>query len=117
MPLINVFTSLPAPEADRAEVLLLRLSSTLAKELKKPESYVMTCLNPGLGMTFAGTTLPACYAEVKNIGTLSSDTTARLSKILCGVLAESLGVDLDRIYIEFTNVEPHLFGFKGETFA
>lgn len=117
MPLINVFTSIPAPEADRTDGLLLRLSSTLAKELKKPESYVMTCLNPGLAMTFAGTTLPTCYAEVKNIGPLSSDTTARLSNILCSALAEGLGVERDRIYIEFTNVEPHLFGFKGETFA
>lgn len=117
MPLINVFTSMPAPEADRAEVLLLRLSETLARELKKPESYVMTCLNPGLWMTFGGTTLPACYAEVKNIGHLSADTTARLSKILCTELSEALGVELDRVYIEFTNLEPHLFGFKGETFA
>lgn len=117
MPLINVFTSAPPPEADRIDALLLGLSETLSKELKKPESYVMTCLNAGLSMTFAGTTLPACYAEVKNVGALSADTTARLSKILNQMLVEAFGVEKDRIYIEFANVEPHLFGFNGETFA
>jgi phenylpyruvate tautomerase PptA (4-oxalocrotonate tautomerase family) len=117
MPLINVFTSAPPPDADRVDALLLALSATLSKELKKPESYVMTCLNPGLSMTFAGTTLPACCAELKNVGALSADTTARLSKILTAMLAEAFGIASDRIYIEFANVEPHLFGFNGETFA
>lgn len=117
MPLINVFTSAPPLEADRADALLLKLSETLATELKKPESYVMTCLSPALNMTFAGSTLPACYAEVKNIGALSADTTGRLSAVLCNLLSEALSVEKNRIYIEFANIEPHLFGFNGETFA
>ena len=77
----------------------------------------MTCLNAGLSMTFAGTTLPACYAEVKNVGALSPAITARLSKILCGTLAEAFGLERERVYIEFAAIEPHLFGFNGETFA
>ena len=117
MPFINVFTSAPPLEPDRVDELLLGLSQALASELEKPESYVMTCLNPPASMTFAGTTLPACYAELKNVGVLSPSKTERLSRVLCALLSGALSVDQNRIYIEFANVEPHLFGFNGETFA
>ncbi len=117
MPFINVYTSAPPPAPDRADALLRTLSRTLAAELQKPESYVMTCLMPPTRMTFAGTEAPACYAELKNIGALSPSDTARLSRTLCGVLERELGVPKNRIYIEFSSIESHLFGFNGETFA
>lgn len=117
MPLINVYTSSsPLPDA-RANALLRTLSKTLASELSKPESYVMTCLVPQTRMTFGGTDAPACYAELKNIGALSPETTSRLSQVLCGLLSKELDLPQNRIYLEFTSNEPHLFGFNGETFA
>jgi phenylpyruvate tautomerase PptA (4-oxalocrotonate tautomerase family) len=117
MPLINVYTSAPAPSADKRTTLLQSLSRTLAQELAKPEAYVMTCLVPQTSMTFAGTEAPACYAEIKNIGQLAPEKTTRLSNVLSALLERELGVPKNRIYLEFTNVEPHLFGFNGETFA
>jgi hypothetical protein len=117
MPFINVYTSAAPPAEERANALLLALSKTLATELGKPESYVMTCLVPKTRMTFGGTDAPACYAELKNIGALSPETTSRLSKVLCGLLSKELDVPHSRIYLEFTSNEPHLFGFNGETFA
>jgi len=117
VPLINIYTSAPSPDAARTSQLLRQLSATLATELGKPEAYVMTCLVPKTAMTFGGTDVPACYAEVKNIGALSPATTARLSHVLTPMLASGLGVPKNRIYIEFQNVEPHLWGFDGATFA
>jgi phenylpyruvate tautomerase len=117
MPLINLYTSALAPDADAASALLRRLSSTLARELGKPEAYVMTCLVPQARMTFAASEAPACYAELKNIGELSPELTARLSRTLCDLLSEGLLVPKNRIYIEFQSVKPHLWGFDGETFA
>jgi hypothetical protein len=117
MPLINVFTSKTPPAPERVDALLLNLSRTLARELGKPESYVMTCLNPPTRMTFGGSDAPACYAEIKNIGELSQDTTARITKTLCQLLSSELDVPQNRIYLEFTCTAPHLFGFNGETFA
>jgi phenylpyruvate tautomerase len=117
VPFINVYTSAPAPTADQANALLRTLSKTLASELKKPESYVMTCLVPRAQMTFGGTEAPACYAELKNIGPLTPEHTTRLSSVLCAILERELGVPKNRIYLEFASVEAHLFGFNGETFA
>lgn len=117
MPLINVYTSAPPPSDMRVAQLLRTLSKTLAAKLSKPESYVMTCLVPKARMTFGGSDAPACYAELKNIGTFSPEATSRLSKLLCNLLSTELDVPQNRIYLEFKNLEPHLFGFDGDTFA
>ena len=115
MPLVRIVSSAETPSG--TEALLKRLSGLLAKELGKPESYVMTCLEPRAQMTFAGTPAPTCYIEVKNVGTLSPDVTKRLSAALTEVIAPALGVAKDRIYIEFAEAKPHHWGFAGDTFA
>lgn len=65
MPLIKVQTSVSTPQKAEVEAMLLSLSGKLAKHLGKPESYVMTAFEPGISMTFAGTTDPICYVESK----------------------------------------------------
>ena len=117
MPLIQVFTSAESPSPERASALLGELSKTLARELGKPERYMMTRLAPRSTMTFAGTSAPACYAELSNIGDLSEADTARLSDVLCRLLSEGLGVARDRIYLQFRNIEAYLWGYDGGTFA
>jgi phenylpyruvate tautomerase len=117
MPFLHVFTSARLPESRVAQALLERLSATLADQLKKPEKYVMTCLTPEAEMTFGGSSEPACYVELKNIGEFTPELTERLSARLCEMLAQGLGVAKSRIYIEFANAEPHLWGYDGQTFA
>ena len=115
MPLLRIVTSAEVPAT--ADALLLELSALLARELGKPESYVMTCVEPRARMTFAGTNPPACYVEVKNVGTFSSDLTSRLSAAITDRVAAGLGVARDRIYIEFQDARPHLWGHNGDTFG
>src|SRR5687767_491084 len=101
MPLIRIVTSGPEVAAGEVDALLRELSALLARELHKPESYVMTCLEPRARMTFGGSDGPTCYAEVKNVGTLEPEATARLSAAVTARLSSALGVPADRIYIEF----------------
>jgi phenylpyruvate tautomerase len=89
----------------------------LARELGKPETYVMTCLEPRARMTFAGTDEPSCYVEVKNVGTFTPDLTSRLSAAITDRLAAGLAVAKRRIYVEFADARPHMWGFDGDTFA
>jgi phenylpyruvate tautomerase len=114
MPLIQVFTSAPAPP--KRDALLSELSRTLADHFQKSEEWVMTCLVPGIAMTFAGTGDPACFAAVKNVGKLSPDRAVALSSDLCTRLSRGLGVPAARIYVEFTEAEGRLWGWNGETF-
>jgi len=117
MPLLNVFTSAEPLPADRADALLKALSASLAEHLQKPEAYVMTSIVPRTRMTFGGTSAPACYAEVKNVGTMAPALTAKLSALLCARLSEAFGVPSERIYVEFSEARGHLWGHDGETFG
>ncbi|WP_448562689.1 phenylpyruvate tautomerase MIF-related protein [Trichothermofontia sp.] len=117
MPLIQVKTSIAAPEASQVTTLLQQLSASLAKHVGKPEAYVMTALEPGVAMTFGGTTEPACYIEIKNIGTFSPSLTKSMSQDFCQQIEASLGVPANRIYIEFTNATGTLWGWNGSTFG
>jgi phenylpyruvate tautomerase len=116
MPLIQIFTS-AAPAPGAADKLLRDLSGALAKHFDKPEQWVMTCLVPGVGMTFGGAPGPTCFAAIKNIGKLTPEKTAKLSADLCSRLSLGLGVSSDRIYLEFTDAVGYLWGYDGGTFG
>jgi phenylpyruvate tautomerase PptA (4-oxalocrotonate tautomerase family) len=115
MPLLKITTSVP-PAREHGK-LLANLSQLCADRLGKPESYVMTAIDHPSLMTFAGTTEPACYVELKNVGRFSSELTQRLSAELCERLSTGLGVAKNRIYIEFADAEGYLWGHDGETFG
>jgi len=116
MPLLRLTTSASVSSSEAA-LLLSSLSGELARRLGKPESYVMTCVVPTTAMTFAGTTEPACFAELMNIGTFAPSATAALTAFLCERLSEALGVPSGRIYVSFTDAKGHLWGHDGETFG
>jgi phenylpyruvate tautomerase len=117
MPLLHLSTSAyPAEEHKRAQ-LLKSLSALVARLLGKPEAYVMISLAGRAEMSFAGSNAPACYAELKNVGTLSASQVENLSKVLCQELSRGLGVPGERIYIEFTNADGAMWGWNGGTFG
>jgi phenylpyruvate tautomerase len=115
MPLLKISTN--AGTTEHPETLLPDLSRRVAALLGKPEAYVMVVLATEQVMSFAGTTRPTLYAELKNVGRFPPDVTARLSAELCTLLEQSLAVPKNRIYIEFTPAEGHLWGHDSETFA
>ena len=117
MPLVQVFTSAPAPAADAQKSLLSELSRLLAQRFGKPERWVMTCLVPDLAMTFGGAPAPAAFVAIKNVGKMTPDDTATLSSALCDRLSAGLGLARDRIYVEFTDAVGYLWGWNGETFG
>ncbi|HIK45076.1 MAG TPA: hypothetical protein IGR64_09340 [Leptolyngbyaceae cyanobacterium M65_K2018_010] len=116
MPLIKVQTSLPAPEKPQVETLLRDLSASLARLIGKSEAYVMTAFEANVPMTFGGTTDPACYIEIKSVGTMGSKTKA-ISQELCAQVERALGIPQNRTYIEFTDVPGAMWGWNGGTFG
>lgn len=117
MPLIKVQTSVNAPEKSKVEELLKNLSSRLSKHLGKPESYVMTAFEPDVSMTFGGTNSPVCYIEIKNIGNMNPAQTKTMSQDFCQQINQTLGVPVDRIYIEFADTKGAMWGWNGTTFG
>jgi phenylpyruvate tautomerase len=117
MPLLSILTT-AEPSSERRAQLLSGLSRVLARELEKPESYVLVSFARPMAMSFgADASRPACYAELKNVGTLTPERCEQLSAILCRELSGGLDVPADRIYVEFTNADGALWGWNGTTFA
>ena len=116
MPLIKVQTSLPAPAKAEVESMLKDLSGSLANHLGKPESYVMTAFEGDVPMTFAGSTDPVCYIEIKSVGTMGAKTKA-MSQDFCTKIEAALGVPKNRTYIEFADAVGAMWGWNGTTFG
>lgn len=68
-------------------------------------------------MLFGGSPEPCCFAALKSIGTFRPEQTEKLSALLSQRLSEALGVPTTRIYLEFVDAQPHLWGYDGATFA
>ena len=116
MPLIKVQTSIPTPEKAQIESMLKELSSSLSSHLGKPESYVMTAFEGDVPMTFAGSTEPVCYIEIKSVGTMGAKTKA-MSEEFCSKVESALGVPKNRTYIEFADAAGAMWGWNGSTFG
>jgi len=117
MPLIKVQSSVAQPEKSAVEGLLTDLSAKLAQHLGKPESYVMTAFEGDVPMTFGGTIDPACYVEIKSVGTMSSDQTKKMSQDFCSQISDLLDVPANRIYIEFADAKGYQWGWNKSTFG
>lgn len=117
MPLIKVQTSASAPDKAVADSLLKDLSACLSKNLGKSESYIMTAFEPDATMTFAGTNDPACYVEIKSVGSMSSSQTKSMSEAVCQKISQALNIDQNRIYIEFADAKGAMWGWNGRTFG
>ena len=113
MPYLKIQTN-QAISADTT-ALLRKASQLVAKELGKPEQYVMVALAPPVPMLFAGTDAPTAYLELKSIG-LPSNKTGILSEGISKLIDQHLSIPSDRIYIEFANAERHMWGWSGGTF-
>jgi phenylpyruvate tautomerase PptA (4-oxalocrotonate tautomerase family) len=114
MPLLRIQTNLALDTAALRELPQLA-SRRVAELLGKPERYVMVSLEHNPAMLFAGTDAPLAYLELKSIG-LPAARTGELSKALCELVGQQLGVAQDRIYIEFANAPGNLWGWDGGTF-
>lgn len=114
MPLLKIHTNVER-EPGESQPSLLRASRLVADRIDKPEKYVMVALVAGIPMVFAGSEAPAAYLELKSIG-LPPDRTGELSAALCEFMHEEFGVRAERVYIEFADAAPALWGWNGSTF-
>jgi phenylpyruvate tautomerase len=114
MPYLKIQTNLPLSKTAERSVLQ-DASALVAKELGKPEEFVMVALQPNTPMMFAGTDDPVAFLELKSIG-LPADKTKRLSRTLCDLINRHLGIRPERVYVKFIDVLHSMWGWKGDTF-
>jgi len=114
MPYLKIQTNLPLTR--KAQRSIMKSASTLVStELDKPESFVMVALQPDTPMLFAGSDEPLAFLELKSIG-LPARKTKQLSRVLCALIEEHLGIPKDRVYVKFIDAQHSMWGWKGDVF-
>lgn len=117
MPLIIIKCSTSKISPDSRKQIHEQAEESLSTILKKSRDYVMSILELGQSVSFAGDmSVPSAYIEVKNVGTLSPEVTEVLSKQITAILSRNLGVSPNRVYIEFQESERHMWGWNSKTF-
>jgi len=115
MPLLQLRLSRPL-DLKKKETVLKDLSRICAETLNKPEKYVMVIIDES-AIIMAGEITPTAFADVKSIGGLGDTVNKAFSRNICEYLKENLGIAVDRIYLNFTDVKAANWGWNGSTFG
>lgn len=115
MPLLKLETTVTVSE-DKRKALLSSLSKVVAGTIGKPEQYVMVTIGQA-SMIISGRPGDAAFVDIRSIGGLSGDVNRKLSQQVCKLLSDSLGIQSDRVYLNFTEVEAGDWGWNGGTFG
>jgi len=116
MPTIILQTSVKCTDKQK-NILAKELSKICAAQLNKPETYVMSIVRDDVTVFFGGKTKQAAMLEVSSIGGLNPTVNAAFSKAICEFLSESIKIDSDCVYINFTNIKGENWGWNSKTFA
>ena len=114
MPYFSIETNQTIDQASNRD-LMKKTSALIAELLGKPESYVMIAIKPETPLIFAGSDEPAAFVRVKSIG-LPKERCPQLSEKICGLIEQELKIPLNRIFIDFKDLERAMFGWNGKTF-
>ena len=115
MPLLKLETTVALSD-DKRQNLLAALSKIVAETIGKPELYVIVTISPS-AIFMSGKPGDAAFVDIRSIGGLTEDVNKQLSKKVCALLTESLGVHENRTYLNLTDVEAANWGWKGSTFG
>jgi phenylpyruvate tautomerase len=115
MPLLKLETTVALTE-DKRQALLAFLSKILAETIGKPQQYVMVTASQ-VAIQMSGRPGDAAFVDVRSIGGLTGEVNRNLSKKVCELLNDSLGIPPDRIYLIFTEVQGSHWGWNGNTFG
>ena len=111
MPLLSITTS---ERVDNKGLFLRNCSHLISQLTKKSEQYVMIRLFDQTPMYFDKDQSPTCFIELKSIGSLNP---SEMSKEISGFISKQIGIPINRVYINFENINPSNWAWNGKTFG
>ncbi len=114
MPFLELKTNKQLSE-DKKQQVMTDLTSLISKDLNKPEKYIMVGCQDNQALMFGASTEPMAFIDLRSIR-LPEDQTQKLSQSLSTFLSNNLEVSPGRVFINFWNVPPHMWGHNGSTF-
>jgi len=114
MPYLKIETNREMDQVGK-ETFVSGATRFVAELLGKPEESVMVSLVADVPMRFQGNENPTAYVELKSIG-LIRDQCPEYAEKICEHLESAMGIAPQRIYIEFADIDPKMFGWNKSTF-
>jgi phenylpyruvate tautomerase len=114
MPYFKIETNKTLDVSD-AKDFAKEASSFACRLLGKPEKYMMVSICHSAALMFGGVADPAAFVELKSIGLLEANCKG-YSRAICEFLESNLKIPPDRIYIDFKDIDPSMFGWNKTTF-
>ncbi|MEF9934065.1 MAG: phenylpyruvate tautomerase MIF-related protein [Clostridium sp.] len=100
-----------------SEILKTKLGKAIEILPGKSEQWLFLKFKDGERLYFQGEELNnGALVEIKMIGSKSRDEKEALTKEICNIYNECLGIDPKHIYIIFSEVSTDNFGWNGELF-
>ena len=87
----------------------------IINDLGKSEQSIMLACQDNISMVFAGTDDPLAFIELRSLR-LPEEKTKHLSRAISELVKHNLEIPPERIFVNFFNVPPHMWGYKGSTF-
>lgn len=115
MPLLKLETTVALSD-DKRKSLLASLSKAIAAATGKPEQYVMVTISQS-AILMSGKPGDAAFVDIRGIGGLSGEVNRKLSQQVCKLLTDFVGVQSDRIYLNFAEIDAGNWGWNGNTFG
>lgn len=113
MPLLTVKTNVVISD-EKLEKLMKGLSTVVADGIGKPEQYVMIAVEQA-SFLMGGKPGPSAFLDLRSVGGLSPEVNGHLAAVLCDAMLRVLGIPISRVFVNFTSVQGHHWGWDGST--
>lgn len=114
MPYISTKTTKTLTQ-EQKDTLAKRFGEAITLIPGKTEAHLMLGFDENITMYFAGKTgEPMAFVEVKLLGKAEKEYYSLLTKRICDILKEELGIDGKNVYVKYEEVTH--WGFNGSNF-
>ncbi len=114
MPFIDTRLNRPLP-AEKEEILKRRLGDAISLFPGKSEYWLMLNFTDNCRMWFRGySNFPIAMVEVKLYGHAEEENAGKMTKVICKIFEEELGISPEHIYIKYESCD--VWGWNGENF-
>ena len=114
MPFIELRTNKQLSKAKK-DKLMKDLTDLIAKDLNKPQRVIMCQCSDNQHLMFGASGEALAFIDLRSIR-LPEDQTPQLSQSIVSFVKNHLDINGDRVFINFTNFQPHMWGYNGSTF-
>jgi phenylpyruvate tautomerase PptA (4-oxalocrotonate tautomerase family) len=115
MPLLKLETTVALSD-DQRSALLSKLSQTVAEAVGRTEESVMASISSA-AMIMSSRPGDAAFVDIRSTGALREHVNQQLSRNVCALLKDFLGLSSDRVYVNLTHVDASNWAWHGDTLA